>query len=111
VDAKRCRAVPQYKETMSANVLCVASDDTDQDSCQGDSGGPLTREGVLVGLVQGGVGCGLKGVPAIYTRVDRYADWIRLAKVQSPAGRSSRCALTGRGARARLNCLPPQAGR
>jgi secreted trypsin-like serine protease len=103
-DPARCRAVPDYQPTLWEGVLCVASDETDQDSCQGDSGGPLTREGVLVGLVSSGVGCGRKGVPALYTRVETYADWVRLGMTGSPAGRAARCDVIGRGARARLRC-------
>jgi secreted trypsin-like serine protease len=53
-------------------------------STQGDSGGPLlmksySNDGPLwtvVGVVSGGAGCGEKGLPRIYTRVDRYLDWI-----------------------------------
>ena len=47
--------------------------------CKGDSGSPLTasQDGrdTLVGIVSGGIGCGL-GVPAWYTRVFYYIEWI-----------------------------------
>ncbi|WP_303782823.1 trypsin-like serine protease [Sandarakinorhabdus limnophila] len=40
-------------------------------SAQKDSGGPLTCP---VGLVSTGVGCGCKGVPALYNSVAHYAE-------------------------------------
>lgn len=47
---------------------------------QGDSGGPLVCEfndsWVQVGIVSWGVRCGLKEVPAVYTDVSFYKDWI-----------------------------------
>lgn len=43
----------------------------------------MTRQRVLVGLVSTGEGCGLSGVPALYTNVAYYADWITAAKDQS----------------------------
>ncbi|XP_052862062.1 CLIP domain-containing serine protease C9-like [Anopheles cruzii] len=49
------------------------------DSCQGDSGGPLQMEYqgnvFLVGIVSTGHGCG-SSLPALYTRVSYYFDWI-----------------------------------
>lgn len=91
VPMARCEAVPSYRPTLWDGVLCVAGDKTDQDSCQGDSGGPLTRRQRLVGLVSTGFGCGLKGVPALYTRVSAYEDWIAAAVVGSKAGAAQRC--------------------
>uniref|UniRef100_A0A8D0TRB8 Uncharacterized protein n=1 Tax=Sus scrofa TaxID=9823 RepID=A0A8D0TRB8_PIG len=47
---------------------------------KGDSGGPLVCEfhdsWVQVGIVSWGVRCGLKEVPAVYTDVSFYKDWI-----------------------------------
>jgi len=45
-----------------------------KDACQGDSGGPLLANGVLVGIVSAGIGCGRR--PGVYTRVSKYLDWI-----------------------------------
>lgn len=84
LDQGECAKVGVYKKTLGPGVLCVASgDNKEQDSCQGDSGGPLTRQRVLVGLVSTGEGCGRSGVPALYTNVAFYADWITAAKDQS----------------------------
>lgn len=53
-----------------------------QDTCLGDSGGPLavaSSDGtgyVLAGISSWGVGCGVEGLPGVYTRVSDYARWI-----------------------------------
>lgn len=102
VSPQDCRRIASYRPTIGPGVICaVGATALRQDTCQGDSGGPLTRLGRLVGLVSTGEGCGRPGVPAIYTRVDAYADWIRLAQAQSPPGQISRCSLVGRD---RLQC-------
>ncbi|XP_057560584.1 serine protease 44-like [Hippopotamus amphibius kiboko] len=48
--------------------------------CRGDSGGPLVcqfnNSWVQVGIVSWGVRCGLKEVPAVYTDISFYKDWI-----------------------------------
>jgi secreted trypsin-like serine protease len=64
----------------SKTWLCAGEQRTD--ACKGDSGGPLIRtygEPVLIGIVSRGQGCGRKGEPGYYVRVDRYLDWIRRA--------------------------------
>lgn len=60
---------------------------TGKDSCGGDSGGPLMTahadtEGYnywyAAGIVSYGLKqCGTTGAPGVYTRVDRYIDWIK----------------------------------
>ena len=53
-----------------------------KDICDGDSGGPLVclenNVVVLTGIVSWSYGCASKEhIPAIYTRVSAYSDWIR----------------------------------
>ena len=56
---------------------------------QGDSGGPLMCEYQgrwhLTGIVSAGFECGNPVIPAIYTRVSRYIEWIKetMKKVDS----------------------------
>jgi secreted trypsin-like serine protease len=71
-------------------MVCIGAAKTGRDSCQGDSGGPLVRlEGsqkVLVGIVSNGYGCAYKDIPAAYTRVSYYLDWIDRQKKTAPPG-------------------------
>ena len=54
-----------------------------KDSCQGDSGGPLLygspnqQPWVQMGVVSFGYGCGKEGLPATYTYVPAFMDWIK----------------------------------
>ena len=60
-------------------MLCAGN--TEVDTCTGDSGGPLLYVDDKYRWTVGGVvsfgpsACG-NGVPGVYTRVDRYLDWI-----------------------------------
>lgn len=47
-----------------------------RDSCQGDSGGPLVQNGVLVGIVSYGIGCGEPDIPGVYENVVHVAPYI-----------------------------------
>ena len=44
--------------------------------CQRDRGGPLTCNGKLTGVVSFGIGCANSSSPAVYTRIQHYAEWI-----------------------------------
>ncbi|CAF5152884.1 unnamed protein product, partial [Rotaria sp. Silwood1] len=52
-----------------------------KDTCQGDSGGPLMAyvDNVwqLYGITSYGYQCAFPGIPAVYTRVTHYIDWIK----------------------------------
>jgi len=104
LDESECAKVPDYQKTLNPGVLCVgARTSAQQDSCQGDSGGPLTRQRVLVGLVSTGVGCGRKGVPALYTNVAHYADWIEAVQQEVKTSGVTRCVVAQSGPR-KLSC-------
>jgi len=104
LDESECAKVPDYQKTLNPGVLCVgARTSAQQDSCQGDSGGPLTRQRILVGLVSTGVGCGRKGVPALYTNVAHYADWIEAVQQEVKTSGVTRCVVAQSGPR-KLAC-------
>uniref|UniRef100_A0A8D8FEU3 Serine protease snake n=2 Tax=Culex pipiens TaxID=7175 RepID=A0A8D8FEU3_CULPI len=72
----------QLKKGIQRSQLCVGSVVGGQDTCQGDSGGPLqiTKQEnhcvfYVIGVTSFGQTCG-STVPAIYTRVAAYLDWI-----------------------------------
>ena len=53
-----------------------------KDTCQGDSGGPMLSLELddtawsVIGITSFGVDCADTRFPGVYTRVDRYLDWI-----------------------------------
>lgn len=59
-------------------MLCAGTSEGGKDSCGGDSGGPLVDgDGIQVGIVSFGRGCGVAEYPGIYSRVSAVSDWIR----------------------------------
>ncbi|XP_058449125.1 melanization protease 1-like [Malaya genurostris] len=82
VSEQHCR-----RQYLTANIndkqIC-AGEEAGKDSCKGDSGGPLMDVVVvgsevvhyIAGVVSFGKQCGMKGVPGVYTKVNRFSDWI-----------------------------------
>ncbi|KAK4881499.1 hypothetical protein RN001_004818 [Aquatica leii] len=81
-----CSQKIRNRAPITEDQIC-AGGDQGKDSCQGDSGGPLMgkfpeiidgrkqfyQEGVVAfGITE----CGIKGFPAVYTRVSMHTDWI-----------------------------------
>lgn len=60
-----------------AGTLCTLSNEG-KDSCQGDSGGPLIckERNLQLGIVSFGRACGDPSSPGVYTRVDKYVEFI-----------------------------------
>ncbi|GLV41993.1 uncharacterized protein CBL_10152 [Carabus blaptoides fortunei] len=62
--------------------ICAGGKNAKKDTCQGDSGGPLQRKHLndglfdIIGVTAFGLACGTENVPAVYTRVSYYIDWI-----------------------------------
>lgn len=80
------------------SFLCAGGKAND-DACTGDSGSPLVvtgRDGkdYLAGLVSAGYGCGIEGVPGLYTRTFAIAAFINAYVVQ-PTWRYSNAAAWG----------------
>ncbi len=91
MDIPVCQQRPGYgPQKIHTNVFC-ASHPT-RSTCRGDSGGPVVLTNgapTLVGIVSWGKRkCAGDGRPGVYTRVDRYADWIDNA-MKLPAGRNA----------------------
>lgn len=85
VSHKRCVETYRTKKVqLTTNQMC-AGGEMGIDSCRGDSGSPLMiyNEHIdrphwsVVGIVSFGIAeCGQENWPGVYTRVDKYIDWI-----------------------------------
>lgn len=66
-------------------VLCAGYADGGKDGCRGDSGGPMMLPSYengkfpfyQIGIVSYSIGCARPNVPAVFTNVRRYTDWIK----------------------------------
>ncbi|KAI1286064.1 Serine proteinase stubble [Halotydeus destructor] len=70
------------KEIIGSESLCTyQGNGNETDACYGDSGGPLVvKDGdqyALVGIVSWSYGCARPHMPAVFTNVTTYVDWIR----------------------------------
>merc|ERR1711971_516846 len=68
-------------ENIGATQICAGLGE--RDSCQGDSGGPMLSSELdngriwsVIGITSFGVKCADSRFPGVYTRVDKYLDWI-----------------------------------
>uniref|UniRef100_A0A1Y1MQ98 CLIP domain-containing serine protease n=1 Tax=Photinus pyralis TaxID=7054 RepID=A0A1Y1MQ98_PHOPY len=85
VSREACSMKIRQRGPITDVQICAGGSDG-KDTCQGDSGGPLLGQFPEVindrqqfyqeGVVAWGVGCGVQGFPAVYTRVAKYATWI-----------------------------------
>ncbi|XP_055518220.1 tissue-type plasminogen activator [Leucoraja erinacea] len=77
----QCTPARLENRTVTGNMICAGDTVGTNDACKGDSGGPLVcLEGDrmrLQGVISWGVGCGKKGVPGVYTKVQNYLDWMQ----------------------------------
>lgn len=74
-----------FNLTIEDSQICAGGQS--KDSCRGDSGGPLMSVDTsdltadrwyIEGITSfGSQMCGQENVPAVYTRVDYYVDWIK----------------------------------
>lgn len=81
-----CKKTAYGESRISDNMLCAGYPEGMKDSCQGDSGGPLhvmnkemESENIhqIAGVVSWGEGCAKPDYPGVYSRVNRYEEWIR----------------------------------
>ncbi|XP_050348330.1 trypsin CFT-1-like [Nymphalis io] len=76
VNQNTCRSA--YGSMVNDNMLCAGYLNVGgRDTCTQDSGGPLLHNGVVVGVVSFGNGCGNGRFPGVYARVSRYTSWIQ----------------------------------
>ncbi|XP_050294324.1 trypsin-4-like [Anthonomus grandis grandis] len=75
---EECHSLYQVNHRISTvpKTLCTLSSEG-IDACQGDSGGPLLCGDIQFGIVSWGVDCGVTTNPGVYTKVDRYLDFIK----------------------------------
>ncbi|XP_028837038.1 complement component 1, r subcomponent [Denticeps clupeoides] len=63
------------------NMFCAGFPEGGADSCQGDSGGAFVLKNGgqfwAAGIVSWGISCGEEGKYGVYTRVDKYTDWVQ----------------------------------
>ena len=69
---------PVSKVPISDDQICAGNGQAD--TCSGDSGGPMLSDQFgtfsVIGVTSFGVSCSDSTFPGVYTRVDRYLDWI-----------------------------------
>ena len=77
-----CSTDYQVDSYDSTSMICAGYDTGIIDSCQGDSGGPLIARDFAgrvyqIGIVSFGESCGVRGKPAVYTRVSGFKDFVQ----------------------------------
>ncbi|CAG5037503.1 unnamed protein product [Parnassius apollo] len=77
VPLEDCQAAYAEKDTVVIDdpVICAA-EEGDVGTCRGDSGAPMVIDQVVVGLSSYFQDCGTDDYPDVFTRIDRYTDWI-----------------------------------
>jgi len=81
VSIPECQQDYRGVSRVNINEDMVCAGQGRRDSCAGDSGGPMLSNFAngrwsVIGIVSFGVDCASERHPGVYTRVDRYLDWI-----------------------------------
>jgi transmembrane serine protease 9 len=86
-DAIKTAVVSNAGTLITDAMICAGEPSPGQaervkDACQGDSGGPLIAKApngawIQVGIVSWGDGCGVPTVHGVYTRLAKFADWVK----------------------------------
>lgn len=72
VDNKKCDRI--YEGSIIDSHICAF--ESGKGFCYKDQGNPLILENQLIGIASWFVGCGSNKFPGVFTRVDRFDDWI-----------------------------------
>ena len=87
VELKDCQRAYRKSTLITEKQLCAKAMDSSTkpvDTCNGDSGGPLaildnkTHNYIVIGITSYGIGCANPKYPGVYTRIDRFLDWINM---------------------------------
>lgn len=65
-----------YDKWFKEGMFCSGVAGGGRDACQGDSGGPLATNGLQIGIISWGVGCGDPRFPGVYTNIALFRKWI-----------------------------------
>ncbi|XP_023018674.2 brachyurin [Leptinotarsa decemlineata] len=73
-----CRNYRSYNQIITPRHICTSGSSITgpKGSCNGDSGGPLLVNGVQVGIVSFGPENCMLSLPSVFTRVNKYVNWI-----------------------------------
>lgn len=86
VNNEECQAVYEGSELVDINEGVICANSVGRGTCAGDSGAPMVIGQVVVGISSYYEGCGYDDYPDVFTRIDRYTNWI--LGVASAPGRS-----------------------
>jgi len=78
----QCRALSEFDD-VTDDMICAGDLSGAKDACQGDSGGPLfckfeSGQYSQVGIVSYGISCSSPNTPGVFTRVDKFKNWIEM---------------------------------
>jgi len=61
---------------IAEHMICAGLPEGGKGPCSTDMGGPLTCGDEVIGIISWGQGCATPGVPAVFTQISYFADWI-----------------------------------
>nr|XP_023399845.1 kallikrein-1-like [Loxodonta africana] len=85
--AAHCRSecASAHLQKVTEYMLWAGQMDGGKDTCVGDSGGPLVCNGTLQGITSWGYDpCATPNMPAVFTKVISYKDWIQETIANNP---------------------------
>ncbi|XP_023309942.1 serine protease 7-like [Anoplophora glabripennis] len=74
-----------YRIYLNESQVCAGGEEN-AGSCIGDSGGPLMMQKdntwYAAGVVSFGAGCGMRGLPGVYTNIAKFLPWIKSQMIE-----------------------------